>query len=334
MFQPNQTAKAHYLQLAVAIAMGTVIGTSTAYFLLPKTLPSAMNDACNTNYSMLRRDLDCSKANEDYMRVSVIQDQLKTYIDSQKSNGSATRVSVFFRDLTSRRWATIDKDAQYAPGSLLKVPLAIAYYKLSEVEPQILDETFLYSPTSEDANNIENFKPEKRLIPGQKYTIDTLIEHMILYSDNEATVLLNTSIEQEFLSKVLTDLGIKLPQSGGGEQNFVTTEQYASILRSLYLASYLNIDNSQKLLTLLSKTSFSQGISSGVPDNIPVAHKFGERTVVNKATEKLENAELHDCGVVYKKDDPYVLCVMTEGTDYSKLTKILSDISKLVYYIE
>lgn len=183
-------------------------------------------------------------------------------------------------------------------------------------------------------NDMEKFKPKNTLTPGNKYTVETLIEHMIMDSDNDVTILLNNSIDQGFLRKVFSDLNISLPTSGGSEQNFVGVERISSMLRALYLASYLNADNSQKLLSLMSQTSFSVGIAAGVPNNTPVAHKFGEREVIDMDTKKVVSAELHDCGIVYNSDRPYILCVMTEGAAYDHLTNILSDISKIIYESE
>lgn len=317
--------------LYVSIGLTAIVGFLLGHFLFPTTSVLVKTDDCNKRYALMRSDLDCTTANEDFQRVAKIQDNLNVYIEQARSGGKASRVSVFFRDLSSRRWAAVEKSQEYAPGSLLKLPLAIAYYKLAEVEPQILEQSFTYTPSGIDENSIENFKPITKLVPGNSYTIEQLIEHMIKYSDNEATMLLNSTIDQRFLKKVFSDFGVHIPASGGGEVNFLTIENYASILRALYLGSYLNIDNSQKLLALLTQTSFTQGIASGVPDGVLVAHKFGERAVIDKISQKQVSAELHDCGIVYKKDNPYILCVMTEGNSYNALTETLSAISKLIY---
>lgn len=322
---------AQKMKLYASIGVVAIVGFSLGHFLFPTKTAVVSTDDCNKRYTLLRSDLDCTTANEDFERITKIQDNLNTYIDEARASGKVSRVSVFFRDLSSRRWAAVEKSQEYAPGSLLKLPLAIAYYKLSEVEPQILEQSFIYTPKKIDENDRENFKPTTTLVPGNSYTVDQLIEHMIKYSDNEATVLLNSSIDQRFLKKVFNDFGVHIPTQGGGEVNFLTIENYSSILRSLYLSSYLNIDDSQKLLTLLTQTSFTQGIASGVPEGTLVAHKFGERTVQDEKTEINMSAELHDCGIVYKKDDPYILCLMTEGSSYDNLTKVLSDISKQIY---
>lgn len=41
--------------------------------------------------------------------------------------------------------------------------------------------------------------------------------------------------------------------------------------------------------------------------------------------------ELHDCGIIYYPNNPYVLCVMTRGDSMEELKKIISTISLMTY---
>jgi hypothetical protein len=212
--------------VAILVSCGIASGFALGRYVYPRD-PDLMTSDCNKNYSLLRADLDCTTANDDYARVARIQDELDSYIDGQKAAGNVSRVSVFFRDLSSRRWAAVDKSERFAPGSLLKLPLAIAYYKLSEIEPNILSQAYVYQRTATDTNDIEHFKPENALVVGRQYTVEQLVEHMLVYSDNEAATLLSSSIDQSFLRRVFADLGVRLPDSGGGETNFANVEGYS-----------------------------------------------------------------------------------------------------------
>ena len=75
---------------------------------------------------------------------------------------------------------------------------------------------------------------------------------------------------------------------------------------------------------LLSKAEFNEGLVAGVPQNITVAHKFGERNFNN------QTFQLHDCGVIYAKR-PYLLCIMTKGPDFKDLSSAIKQISSKVY---
>ncbi len=41
--------------------------------------------------------------------------------------------------------------------------------------------------------------------------------------------------------------------------------------------------------------------------------------------------QLHDCGIVYYPEHPYVLCLMTRGYNWDKLKEVLHQASNIVY---
>ncbi len=313
------------------ITLAFLTGFGVHVFFAQK--PDSMIDpGCVQKYNLLRRDLDCKSADESYNRMIGLQSTLSAYTDEQIANNSAKRISVFVRDLNSRRWIGINNKELFSPGSLLKIPLAVAYLKLSEVEPTVLKQRFVYRAAEASMNEIETYKPEVRLLQGTTYDVETLLEHMIKYSDNDPVSPLMYSVDAVFLKKVFTDLGTTFPEEGNGDAHFINVTTYSSLFRSLYLGSYLNIDNSEKILEMLTHTTFNDGIVAGISDKtIMVAHKFGEREVTDPTTGKQIKAELHDCGIVYKPEHSYILCVMTEGSTVQRLTPIIANISKIVF---
>ncbi len=84
---------------------------------------------------------------------------------------------------------------------------------------------------------------------------------------------------------------------------------------------------SEKALEFLSDVEFTKGLVAGVPKNIAVSHKFGERSIIDSEDIK----QLHDCGIIYYPDRPYLLCVMTRGKNLDVLTDNVRVISYLVY---
>ena len=103
-----------------------------------------------------------------------------------------------------------------------------------------------------------------------------------------------------------------------------SVRNYASIFRALYNVSYLPLDASEKILTWLVDARFPPGLVAGVPAGTQVADKFGERQLPDGTRQ------VHDCGVVYFPDNPYLLCVMTKGQSWETLTGIISRISRLM----
>ena len=313
-------------------ACGIVLG-AFGTFLWYEPEESDLNPGCLRAYPLLRPDLDCTSADADYARIERIQDEVTMLIEQEKASGAITRASVFVRDLTTRRYAKINPEEHYITGSLLKLPLAIAYYKFGELDGSILEQTFRYNAPSL-GYRIEEWLPKKSLVPGVAYSTEDMIAQMLQESDNEAAQLLEERIDHAFFLKVISDLGISMPEDFDLTKNFVTVESYAAMFRSLYLSSYLNIDHSQHLLQLLSEASFSEGIKAGVPEEVIVAHKFGDREIVDTRTGSEVTAQLHDCGIVYKPNHPYLLCIMTEGAQHDRLPGVIARISALVYALE
>ena len=317
---------------AILLAFGAGVGIAGLFF--SQAPDRDINPDCIAHYPLIRPDLDCHSADEDYLRVQQIQESVRMYIEEEKAAGKITRASVFFRDLNSRRFAKINPQEKYISGSLLKLPLAIAYYKLAEIDPAILHQEFQYQPEAESLNAMETWKPAETLIPGKIYTAEEMIVHMIRYSDNETAVQLEHNIDPQFFKKVLADLGIILPETGGNTTDFLSVESYASMLRVLYLSSYLNIDHTQALLGHMSHSTFDVGLKATIPTETVVAHKFGEREIIDDATGKELSAQLHDCGIIYKTGHPYVLCVMTEGKSHDALPSVIAEISRMVFELE
>jgi hypothetical protein len=90
---------------------------------------------------------------------------------------------------------------------------------------------------------------------------------------------------------------------------------------------------SDHLLKHLSESTYRSGLVAGVPAQTLVAHKFGDRTVVNESDGAVLWRSLHDCGIVYKKDRNYIICVMTKGSDNADLSGVIKDISKITHEV-
>ena len=107
----------------------------------------------------------------------------------------------------------------------------------------------------------------------------------------------------------------------------MSVEEFATFFRVLYNATLLSKDMSEKALDLLARAEFKEGLVEGVPASVTVAHKFGERVFGSNGEIK----ELHDCGIVYYPEHPYLLCVMTKGSSFEYLDDGIREISHIVY---
>ncbi len=255
-----------------------------------------------------------------------LNSKLKEKINEDIQKEFSSDVSVYFNDLNTSDWTGINESEAFAPASLLKVPVMMAYLKAAETNPEILQKR-LYYDGSYNGNNVEDIQPLKTIEAGNAYAVDDLLRYMIEYSDNNADLLLVKNIGDAAILNVITDLRIPYPTSTP-VSDFITSRAYSRFFRVLYSSTYLTKEMSQKALELLRNADFPQGIESGVPENIIVAQKFGERNFTNKTGA---NKELHNCGIVYAPKEPYVLCIMTRGTDFMRMTQTIHDLSEVVW---
>lgn len=236
-------------------------------------------------------------------------------------NGLET-MSVYFRDLNNGLFFGINQNEGFSPASLLKLPIMIAYYKEAEDHPEIFQKKLGYRDET-DRNAAETFRPKNVIQRNKEYSVDELIYRMMVSSDNNAMALLVEDMPLKTQDKVFRDLRITIPGVRGTE-DFMSVSEYASFFRILYNASYLSQESSERALKLLSAVDFADGLRAGVPKEVRVANKFGERSFNDRK-------QLHDCGIVYYEDHPYLLCIMSRGTDFRKLASSIQTISALVY---
>lgn len=303
-----------------------VAGTLTAlYFLYGSGFHI---HACGSSYNWINKELRCQGAPAISKAAYVeFKNELLEKIEAAKEAGGVERVSIFFRDLHDGPTLGVNEHDKYIPASLLKVPIMITYFKLAEDDPDILDKKLRFQGEPE-FNLIQTIDIEHALDPRESYSVDELIFRMVAYSDNRALELLAgylqaISPEEDLIEETYHELGIIDPGSSITDEA-ITVKGYASIFRMLYNAFYLSKELSDKALEYLSQSDYGEGLRAGVPAGVPVANKFGERFMEDKK-------QLHDCGVVFYPENPYLLCVMTQGQDFQALVEIIKLMSKMTY---
>lgn len=282
----------------------------------------------NGKYKFIKPILNSGYGDEDEaLKWFPAERKLKSLIQDIVDEDNSIETGIFFLNLKNSGWFSVNASNTFIPASLLKLPMLISYYKLSESEVGLFDQRLVYE--GDDFNTLRNFG-NGTIVPGKTYTIRELLNEMIINSDNNALMMLY-KYRQDSLKSIFDDMKIPLPSTDSeiSEKDFVTTRDIARFLLVLYNASYLSRENSEEALQLLSQTAFKDGLLAGVPQGVVVSHKFGEREVV-QAGKKVK-IELHDCGIVYHTSNPYILCIMTKGADLNLEKLQIQKISKTVF---
>ena len=250
--------------------------------------------------------------------------KVESYLRDRMQFPGVERASVYFRELNDGVWFSVGETERFTPASLRKVPLMIAVLKQEERDPNLLARKVRVRLRN-DHSLQQTIKPSSTLTPGREYTVDDLLRRMIVYSDNNAFMVLSGTVDLEAFGRTYDALSMPRPD-GKDPDDYLSVQTYASFFRVLYNATYLNKTRSEQALALLTQTEFRNGIVAGVPQDLPVAHKFGEHR-----DDQAGKVQLHDCGIVYYPEHPYLLCIMSRGSAFEYLDNAIAAISKIVY---
>lgn len=313
-----------FLGIAVAIPATLLFH---GHSMLPAQLVNDEN--CGAEYSLINPWLRCEPQDNLLQKKEFtnFKAKLQKTIDQWKTEGRIESASVYVRDLQFGPWMGINEDDEYSAASLLKVPVLLTVLRQAQKNPAILGQRIEVVPEFFATKYKLEYPPKRSIEAGGVYTVDELLEYMIVYSDNYAKSVLDSylqalSPDEPLVLRTLEELGIYGEYRPDSDQ--LTIKQAASLLRLLYNASYLNKDMSQKALELLVRSDFDQGIVAGVPSDLVVAHKFGERQDLQGVDQ------LHDCGIVFDPTTHYLVCIMTRGDNFDHLSGSIADISRMI----
>lgn len=285
----------------------------------------------NLDFKFIKPLLDVEYIDqEDSLRQFPIQKKIKALVKQEIEKHPDVNIGFYFNDLSNAGWFGINEDEKFIPASLLKLPMLISYYKLRESEPDLFERQIKFE--GKDFNPDRNTTEASTVEPGNTYIVKQLLDTMIVDSDNNALELLY-EFRKDALNEVFEDLQAPLPDSRNeiAAKDFLSPKEMSKFFLVLYHGSYLKKSDSEEALQLLSEVKYRDGLVAGVPSNIVVSHKYGERKITI-ANGDVQN-EFHDCGIIYFTKNPYKVCIMTKAKDQtiSQASEIIAKISKIVY---
>lgn len=235
--------------------------------------------------------------------------------------------AIYYRQLNTSVWFGMNENEDFYPASLLKIPVALAVYREGEVDQTYLQKRLTFTQEIKDMAKSRT-NSDTSLVVGQSYTVRDLVKIMLVNSDNSARDLLSESLDQKYLDILYDYLNIQEPSATRGYS--ISMADYALFFRMLYSATFISEDHSEELLSYLTQIDFPYGLTRDLPSSIKVAHKWGVFNIPKDANGS-EAQELHECGIVYQLDKPYLLCIMTKGVTQSVLADFIATVSRELY---
>ncbi len=313
------------LTFVVVFLQGIFAGLFLAKAITPKPeLLSEKNEVrFKTEYPYISQLIDCNSSPSDNAEILQLKTKTKRLVNKFISQNRAADISVYFRDLNNGPWFGINEKDTFNPASISKVFIMMAVLQKAETDPEFLNKLLKYRS---DLNPVhQDIKSPPTLELDQNYSVEQLTQIMIVESDNRAADVLEEQLDENHIKNIYSDLGIQI-SSGTIDPYFCSIKEISAVFRVLYNASYLNQEMSNTALEILTNAEFDRGIAAGIPNNIPIANKFGEMIYPD-----LSERQLHDCGIVYLPDSPYLLCIMSRGSNFDILAENIQQISILVY---
>jgi beta-lactamase class A len=251
---------------------------------------------------------------------------------------SGAEVAVAFRMLDGSGEMFIEPDKPFHAASTMKIPVMIELFRQVAAGQVSLEDQLTirnefrsivdgstYALSVDDDSDREVYAAV-----GRTMTLRQLCDLMITVSSNFATNLLIEKLGVEKIRATVTRLGADGMQVLRGVEddkafqkslnNSTTASGLLILLERLANGKAVDPASDVKMVEILKRQKFNDGIPAGVPRGIAVAHKTGNITRIN-----------HDAAIVYAPR-PYVLVVLVRGIeDETKSAALIAEISRALY---
>jgi len=212
------------------------------------------------------------------------------------------------RHLQSKETAAFNADAVFRAASLIKVPILVDLLWQIKENRLSLEETVVLNAS----DLVGGSGVLKELHSGIELTLRDLARLMIVTSDNVASNLLLERLTMDRVNERLRSLGfdrtrirrkfMDFKAVAAGLENTTTPAEMARLFEMLYRKENIPPPVCEEAIAILSRQQDREKIPRYLPEEMVVAHKTGE----------LPGA-VHDAGIIYAPDGPYVLAVLCEG---------------------
>jgi beta-lactamase class A len=235
-----------------------------------------------------------------------------------KYEQSGDKVGIYLEFLNTGANISINQDVRFWPASLSKMPtIFIVMKRVEEGKWKLSNQLVLFKEDKDD-----RFGDLYKQPVGTKFTIEELVKQVLINSDNTAHKILVRNLSNGEYDQMFAALGM---EELFNKDYDITAKEYSRIFRTLYTASYLNRDNSQKVLLWLSESNFNEFLGSGLDQNTTFSHKIGE---------EYKKVVFLDSGIVYVPGKPYLITVMVkvkDGGDVTHAQEVMKELSKSAY---
>ncbi len=257
---------------------------------------------------------------ESFMIVNFnpLKEEIQAYITKNNLN-----VSVYVENFRNGAFMGINEKTGFYPASLGKLPVAIEIVEKIERGDLSFDTMLSIQDSDRDNTSGSLYNVKAKELP-----LRVILEKLLRESDNTALRIFFRYIDPEDFKLILDYYGIEIgsvkDEKGQRHLRLISPKVMSTLYSSLYFSTVLEPQNSEYLLTLLTDTVLDINKLAKIPDEVKIAHKYGENYYSNQRF-------FHDCGILYINESRIFYCIMTKDIDERKAKETIGFIVNEVY---
>jgi len=272
-------------------------------------------------YPLLDPSVSQPNVHQEIINFDPLRQNLKQYLASLNASHS-----FYFEYLSNGSNIRDGADQTSVAASLMKLPVVMDLYKLSEAGKLNLDEQATVKQS--DINTDSDYGDPTHLKAGDTLSLRQAAQITLQDSDNTTLNVIKDKVLPLLNddTDAIQSLDISFTLTGdnpGNEQANISARSYSSVLKCLYYSCFLRAGDSEQLLNYLIGSVEQNRLVAGVGQGIEVAHKVGSSATNTQS----------DCGIIYYPGKPYLICLMFFGSTVGNTSTdaYFQHVSQMIY---
>lgn len=241
-------------------------------------------------------------------------EDMKRAFNEKTKNLSGT-YAFYLVKLENGREIGTNEDEKMTAASLIKLPVFIALYK--EAESGNIDLETKYTLKNSDKRTGSGSLYGKPA--GTILTYRDMARLMGKESDNTSFNILKNILGEDKINAVINEVGMTQTSI---KENTTSPKDVGILFHKLWNENLINKASRDEMLGYLTDTIYEKWISSGIPPEFDVAHKYGREVHV-----------VNDAGII-RSEKPFVLVLMSKGVVEDQADKIFPELARTIYEFE
>ena len=215
--------------------------------------------------------------------------------------GFGGEASFVVHNLTDGRYAASGESRTWYAASTYKAAVLLEAYRQRDAGTLDFEEKLKVTEeyTQYDQGTLEYLEIKE----DDEITVRDAVAGMIVVSDTPLAVLMSETVGYENIDGTLRSIGATTMEVGNTELP-TSAIDLAQLMIAIVSGQGVSGASRDEMLSLMAQEWFAEGIIAGLPGGTSYAHKSGSL-----------GANVHDAGIVWGPGGPYVIVVMTDGSE-------------------